>query len=289
VKKPTDLDDLEDQADGLFDLLDQVEADAKTWEAALGDFNQGNLDRFIAARPAWRDRLEERALRGLDSAGLRSTAIALLADLEQYMMLDPARLAEANRLMAALGTADEIGYRSEIRVAALMRIRFVMTTVAGRVWLRSKKEQSKAFEALDRCEDLALPIKPPPPRVTEPSRTSAFPALQEDRRRAAGIRPGWLGITFVPVGRGRRKSLTVPEGAAQVTSIAARSPAATAGLRSGDIVTGAPGQPFSHRSDLRPFIVAAAPGSPLPLEVLRGRNHVVVRPTVGAAPIGAKR
>jgi serine protease Do len=108
--------------------------------------------------------------------------------------------------------------------------------------------------------------------------------LAEDQRRAATVRPGWLGITFVPVSRDRRKSLGVPDGAAQITAVVPRSPAAEAGLRSGDIVLGPPGRPLSHSRDLRPFIASSAMNVALPIEVLRGKSRVVVRPVVGQAP-----
>jgi hypothetical protein len=197
-------------------------------------------------------------------------------------------LAEANRLMTALGANDELSYRNEIRVAALMRMRFVLTSAAGQIWLRNQKAQSKAFAALERCEDLSLPIKPPQPRLAEPPSATQFPPLAEDQQRAAENTPGWLGITFVPVGTGRRKKMALPNGAAQVTSIAPRSPAASAGVRPGDIVLGSPSRPFTHQNDLRPFIVSADPGTELPLDVLRGKSHVVLRPTVGEAPVGRR-
>jgi hypothetical protein len=289
VQKPSSLQDLEDQADAVFDLLDDVEAQAKVWEGALGDFNQANLDAFLAARPAWRPRLEEPVLRALDSAALRALATALLSELDAFVRSDAARVAEADRLLTTLGDADELSYRNEIRAAALLRMRFVLTTAAGRVWLRDQKEQAKAFEALGRCEDLTLPIKDRGAPRAEPPAAGKFPSLVEDRRRAMGTRPGWLGLTFVPVGRGRRKRLALPEGAAQVTSVAPRSPAAAAGLQANDIIVGPPNRPFGHPNDLRPFIVTAGPGTPLPIEVLRGNARLVLRPTVGAARWGTGR
>jgi len=281
--RPASLAELDERVHALFAFLDQLELDGKTWEGALGDFNQANLDAFVASQPRWRARLEDRAVRGLDVAARRGLALELLADLAPYVMSDPSRLAEANRLVTGLTTTDEISYRSEIRVAALLRTRFVLTSVAGRLWSKRDPHQVQAVEALTRCEDLALPV-PAPPRMAEPAAAPRLPPLAEDQRRAATVRPGWLGITFVPVSRDRRKSLGVPDGAAQITAVVPRSPAAEAGLRSGDIVLGPPGRPLSHSRDLRPFIASSAMNVALPIEVLRGKSRVVVRPVVGQAP-----
>jgi len=54
-------------------------------------------------------------------------------------------------------------------------------------------------------------------------------------------------------------------------------------------VAGAPGRPFSHAGELRPFIAAAAHGAALALEVLRGKSRVLINPVVGEAPIGANQ
>jgi hypothetical protein len=202
---------------------------------------------------------------------------------------DGARAGQANRLVTGLQTADEISYRTEIRVAALLRMRFVLTTLAGRAWVKQHPPEAKALAALTTCEELALPVPPALPRTAAPSAPPRLPALAEDRRRAVSIRPGWLGITFVPVSRGRLQRLHLPGGAATVTSVLPRSPAAEAGLRTGDIVAGAPGRPFSHAGDLRPFIAAAAHGAALALEVLRGKSRVMVSPVVGEAPIGSNQ
>lgn len=283
VAKPRGLPEVETEADALFALLDTAEAAAKVWEAALGDYNQANLEAFLATRPAWRQRLDERALRRLDVKDLRALATTLLAELGRYAESDPARAAEGNRLLAGLETSDEISYRSEIRVAALLRMRFILTSAAGRVWVRRHPESRRALEALDGCEDLDLPIKSPP-RMAEPATPSKLPPLAEDRQRLTAGQPGWLGIAYVPVAPSRRARSGLPAGATQVTAVAARSPAASAGFRPGDIVLGGPGQPFANRNDLRPFIVASRPGTALTLEVLRGKARLVLRPTVGEAP-----
>jgi hypothetical protein len=287
--RPDSLAELDEHARVLFAFLDQLELDGKTWEGALGDFNEANLDGFLTSQQRWRARLEERAVRGLDVAGRRALALELIAGLAPYVMSDPARLAEANRLVAGLTMTDEISYRSEIRAAALLRTRFVLTSVAGRMWSRSDPHQLQAVEALTRCEDLALPVPAVLPRIAEAPVAPKLPPLAEDQRRAAAARPGWLGITFVPVSRDRRKTLGVPDGAAQITSVVPRSPAAEAGLRSGDIVLGPPGHPLPHSRDLRPYIASSTSNVALPIEVLRAKSRLVLRPVVGQAPTAKTR
>jgi len=286
--RPSTLAELDRLVDNLFAFLDQLDLDGKTWELALGDSNQANLDAFLASQPRWKARLDERALRGLHTAARRGLARELIADFMPYVMSDPSRLSEANRLFTGLTTVDEISYRSEIRVAALLRARFVLTSVAGREWIKTNPRQARAVEALTQCEDLALPVptssRPAAPPEASPD-ASKLPPLAEDQSRAASARPGWLGITYVPVSRDRRKNLGVPGGAAQLTSVLPGSPAAVAGFRSGDIVTGTPERPLSHPRHLRPFIASSPLNAALPLEVLRGKGRVVLRPVIGQAPV----
>jgi len=284
LPRPSSVTEIDKQVDDFFDVLDQLDADAKAWEGALGDFNQANLDAFLAAKPAWRSRLDEPAMRALDTAGRRKLAAELLAELGPFVVAEPARSAEANRLMEGLAVTDEINYRTEVRVAALLRMRFVLTSVAGRQWSKSDPRQSQAVSALLKCEDLTLPVAAPP-RMTEATDAAKLPSFDEDKRAMATARPGWLGVVYVPVSRGRRKHLGVPDGAAQITSVLPRSPAALAGLRPGDIVVAAGGRPLTDGRALRPLIAASTPNAALPVEVLRGKGRMALAPVVGQAPL----
>ena len=120
--------------------------------------------------------------------------------------------------------------------------------------------------------------------MAEPAEGAKLPSFDEDKRTMATARPGWLGIVYVPVNRDRRKHLSLPDGAAQITSVLPHSPAALAGVRAGDIVVAAGGRPLAHARDLRPLIAAATTNAALSVDVLRGKGHMTLNPVVGPAP-----
>jgi hypothetical protein len=288
VPRPRSMADLDHEADALFAFLDALDAQARVWESALSDFNQARVDQFLAAHPDWAARVQHAALRGLGPGERRALTAAFLRDLFASVSSDGARLAQANRLVTGMSETDELSYRTEIRVAALLRMRFVLTSIAGREWIKQHADDAAAVAALERCEDLSLPAAPTPARSAGKAAGAKLPAFADDERRAATLRPGWIGIAFVPVSPGRRKRLALSAGAATVTALLPRSTAAQAGLLPGDIVDGPPGAGFSHPRDLRPTIAAASPGSKLPLAVLRGGKRMVITTVVGEAPSGKK-
>jgi S1-C subfamily serine protease len=120
--------------------------------------------------------------------------------------------------------------------------------------------------------------------MAEPTDVVKLPSFDEDKRAMATASPGWLGVVYVPVNRDRRKHLSIPDGAVQITSVLPRSPAALAGLRTGDIVVAAGGRPLVHSRALRPLIAAATLNAALRIEVLRGASHMILTPVVGLAP-----
>jgi S1-C subfamily serine protease len=91
-------------------------------------------------------------------------------------------------------------------------------------------------------------------------------ALHRDgrvRRGYLGIAGGTQPLPAAAAGRlGRR-------GAIGVMEVVEGSPAATAGLRAGDLIVGVGGQQVSRAGELQGFMVGAAIGKPLEVEVLR--------------------
>ena len=96
-------------------------------------------------------------------------------------------------------------------------------------------------------------------------------ALHRDGR----VRRGYLGIAGgtqpLPPAAAARLGR---RGAIGVMEVVEGSPAATAGLRAGDLIVGVGGQPVSKAGDLQGFMVGAAIGRPLEVEILRDSKLV---------------
>jgi S1-C subfamily serine protease len=98
-------------------------------------------------------------------------------------------------------------------------------------------------------------------------------ALHRDGR----VRRGYLGIAGgtqpLPSAAADRLGR---RGAIGVMEIVEGSPAAKAGLRAGDLIVGIGGQPVSRAGDLQGYMVGAATGRPLEVEILRDSKLVRV-------------
>src|SRR5262245_27356580 len=118
----------------------------------------------------------------------------------------------------------------------------------------------------------------------------AIPADEELRRRvdalASGesVRPPQLGITITPghVARRLRRAVGLPDTEGLlIRGVAEDSPAARAGLASGDLIVAAAGQPVRSVDDLSGALRAAAPGGSVALTVLRGTDERSVQVVFG--------
>ncbi len=93
---------------------------------------------------------------------------------------------------------------------------------------------------------------------------------------------GWLGVTIQPLTGELAKSLQAPDtNGALVASVVKDSPAATAGVKPGDILTEFGGRRIV-RSDALPATVAETPvGREVPLKVLRDGHEIVLTAKIG--------
>jgi serine protease Do len=96
---------------------------------------------------------------------------------------------------------------------------------------------------------------------------------------------GWLGVAVQNVTPTIAKSLDLsqPEGAL-VAAVTPDSPAAKAGIKSGDVIVAAKGHPVKSVEDLPPIVAESRVGSKLPLEIVRDGKKMTLDATVGKMP-----
>ena len=279
------LAEINQRGEELAAFLDGLEAHAKAWATALGDLNQARLDGFLAARPGWAARLALPALRKLGPAERRTLVVEFLREFVPLTEGDTKQSARLQRLIEATAGLDEIAYRAEVRLAALLRIRTLLLGVSGRHYLQTegKPKELEASAALEGCENLNL-VLTPGARSAVPAVKPPLAALDTDRRAADRAQPAWLGFAFDPVAPARRKRLGLPEAAVRVVSVVANSPASRAGMHPDDILVGAAGEPFTSQNPVRPAVVLASIGTEWPLDVQRGSTRLVLRVRPEPAP-----
>ena len=96
---------------------------------------------------------------------------------------------------------------------------------------------------------------------------------------------GWLGVQVQPVTRGIADSLGMKkvEGA-MIDGPQNGSPAAKAGVQSGDVITALNGMPVKDSRDLAQQVAALAPGSSAKLDILRNGQSKTLTVTLGELP-----
>jgi len=274
---PRSLRELAEQTKDLPDISEHIRTVSNTWRMALGDANEANLRRFLAAQPVWTEQLDATALHQLDAAGTRPLTTALLAELAPFTRSEGAlgdRLTTLNEKTRGAAAAN---YRMEVRLAVVLRLRAILTSIAGRVFMASRAAPTEhaAYEALARCEDLALPAVPLT-RTTTAIVAPAFPPFAEDVQHAQDSLPAWMGIQFRDTAQQTRDKLGLQEGAATVMMVYPKSPAEAAGLQPGDIVTGPPSEPFRERNEIRASTMLSKIAVPRLLDVIRDQQHLQV-------------
>ncbi len=96
------------------------------------------------------------------------------------------------------------------------------------------------------------------------------------------VRRGWLGVQVQRVTPDIAESLGVDgTGGALVTSVSPDSPAASAGLRQGDVITAFNGDPLEQMRQLPRIVASTEIGSTVPMTVLRGGKEESVQVTIG--------
>jgi thiol-disulfide isomerase/thioredoxin len=273
---PRSLAELDEQTTALPDLAEQLKNHGRAWQAALGDLDEANLGRFLAADPEWTKRVDPLAVAALSDAGRRALTADLLAGLVAFTRRDGATDARLGLLHRKGETASAAAYRMEVRLAAVLRLRAVLTSVAGRIWIASRAAPAEraAYERLRSCED--LPLGPAPVTAGPAPAPEAFPPYDDDVKLAREVLPAWMGINFRQANEKTRTAHALADGAATVLTVYPDSPAQTAGLEVGDTVIGPPGHPFTEPRQIREWTMLSAIDRPAPLLVQRGDRELLV-------------
>ncbi|HEX7295819.1 MAG TPA: DegQ family serine endoprotease [Pyrinomonadaceae bacterium] len=95
-------------------------------------------------------------------------------------------------------------------------------------------------------------------------------AVMDQLLKNGKVRRGMLGVTIQSVDADLASSLNLPSArGAIVTSVASGSPAESAGLKRGDVITSVNNQPISDRNSLRNSVASIAPGTMVNVKAVR--------------------
>jgi thiol-disulfide isomerase/thioredoxin len=267
------LAELEEQTRSLPGISAQFRSVDNAWRQTSADANANTFQRFMAKNPEWAQRLPEPPVQLVDEATTRALTVELLDALSADGRRDPAGEARVTTLRDKHEAAAAAAYRMEVRLAVALRMRSLLTSIAGRVYLEhATAAERHAFERLRACEDLRLP--PSTPAGPLLAAADPFPSFDEDVRAATEALPAWMGIQFRDPTPEQRAKHRVNEGAAVVLNVYPSSPAEKAGLEPGDIIIGPPGDPFTEARQIRAWTMLSPVGDPQRLEVLREGKRV---------------
>jgi thiol-disulfide isomerase/thioredoxin len=271
---PRSLGEIEEQVQRLEGLSRQLRTHAQAWTASLKDANRANVGRFLASGAGWAERVDDATLQDLEAEETRVLASLFLADLAAYARTEGGMSQRLRALHQKSKRAAAAAYRMDVRLAVLLRMRTILITVAGRVYLATLGtiEERSAYESLLACEDLRLPVSTPAGQTI--AERSPFPALEEDLATARDVLPAWLGIRFRPAPAGLQSTRHLTQGAASVMAVYPDSPALDAGLEIDDVVLGPPSKPFEDPGEIREWTMLADVDVPTPLKVLRGDDEL---------------
>ena len=273
---PRLLSELDQQTEGLAELGKQIDTYKDLWEDTLETLRRQNLVAFKAAHHDWTARLQPEVLRELDASGRRLQSDWLLDDLVRFTEENRELATRLRKLHRKLEASKAAAYRSEVRQAAVLRMRSLLVDVAGRHYMEryAPNEESAEFGKLTACEDLTFARLP---NATDRNRSrlrEPFPTLAAERLQLEEIVPAWLGMRFRAPGAEERANYELAGGASVVIAVFPDSPAAQAELQVGDIVLGPTGDDFREPKAVREWVMQGEIGRPVGLRLLRDGEEV---------------
>lgn len=262
------------------------EVSSRAYRAAWLDAAADNVRGFLAADTSWNQRAGDLALKGMDPTAARALSAPFLKAVAAHTR--PELRARIERYRDRAETLSTETFRNEVRTAAALRVRAILTDLAGRAHLDrgAPAADRQTYEALRACEDLRLPpAAPSSPAPAAPPAPIPVPPIAAARALEASLRPAWAGFNTTDISAEIRRDHKLPDGAVGVSAVYPDSPASAAGLEIGDLVIGPPGHPFTAHGDARAWALFAPEGRPAALEILRAQSRVTVTLTPAPLPL----
>lgn len=282
---PRLLEEIEERTERLPEASRQFSRYGQAWEAALQSLNAEVLSDFLAANADWNGRVRNDALKALNEEERQALARELLPELSAFAQSATEAAERLEFLKQRAESSSGAHYRMQVRLAALLRMKSVLTRIAGQVYLANhgSEKEAETYASLGECEALTLSSS-----ETEPVRAAnpePFPSYEDDLALAKEVLPGWMGIRFRPTDADTRVEKGLEAGATDVLTVYPDSPAEAAGIEIGDIILGPPGDPFVERRQLREWIMTVPIGEAQPLVILRDDDQLRVNLTPGSYPM----
>ena len=292
VFSPRSLSELEQYAKQVPKLIREMKKYAEGWKTTLISVKEENLRSFLRERPDWREALRGETLKTADAGERKKLLADLLPLLEVHARNRPDLWWRLEDLRDRAEWASQGRWRLEVRRAAILRLRALLTAVAGRVLLamgphamENSYAERDAVERLLSCEAIEPGEFPTAEPAESAPKIEPFPPLADDIALLKKVLPSWLGVRFGPVAQSIRKSRGLTAGAALLRAVYPDSPASEAGLQAGDIVLGTPERDFDAAGQLREWTMISPRDTPLPLRVLRPNDSPSLDQGFDAMPV----
>jgi thiol-disulfide isomerase/thioredoxin len=278
IFSPRRLSEVQERLTVVPALGEELKTHRNNWTHSQANAAHANFEQFLAAEPSWPPRLTSQALHDLTPERRRVLTGDVLTDLEAYTRRRNAMQSRLTSLHERSEAATVLAYRMETRVGVLLRMQLVLFRIAGIQYVTSEGTPAERAQLarLLSCEDLRLPVAPPPAGTRTTTR-EPFPTFEDDVTASQRVVPGWMGVEFRPASERIRRTLAGGVGAASVRAGFPNSPAKEAGLEIGDVIIGPPAERFTEPQQLREWVMTAPLDRPVPLEIMRdGRVRQVV-------------
>jgi thiol-disulfide isomerase/thioredoxin len=284
LASPRRVTEVDDQIERVRTVSDELRRQRDAWRDTFSTAAQANVSRFADAEPVWKERLAPDGVRALSDGKRIAIRGELIEALGAYTRREPLTYERLQRLRDKRELATQLVYRMQVRLGVLLRLRALLIRLAGEAHLAALPDPQAraAFEEMVACETIRLPVGRPEGIVEyEPE---AFPSYAADLSTAERFLPAWLGLQFRGATEAQRTRYRLAAGAAQVQAVFPDSPAARAGIASGDVIVGTPEEAFVEPGQVRAWTMLSDPGDTADLMLFRDGATRRVSVTLQAYP-----